>query len=104
MRKNSAEAVDIILGLLGEQYEADRAYIFEYNVGENAVTSSNTHEWCADNVVPQIDKLQNVPLEAFSLWMSQLENNSNILLNRLNPSGKRILKIMNCFICREFIP
>ncbi len=78
-----AEAVDIILGLLGEQYEADRAYIFEYNVGENAVTSSNTHEWCADNVVPQIDKLQNVPLEAFSLWMSQLENNSNIIIESL---------------------
>ena len=78
-----AEAVDIILGLLGEQYEADRAYIFEYNVGENTVTSSNTHEWCANNVVGQIDKLQNVPLEAFSLWMSQLENNSNIIIESL---------------------
>lgn len=43
----------------------------------------NTHEWCADNVVPQIDKLQNVPLEAFSLWMSQLENNSNIIIESL---------------------
>ena len=79
-----AEAVDIILGLLGEQYEADRAYIFEYNVEENAITSSNTHEWCADNVVPQIDNLQNVPLETFSLWMGQLENNSNIIIESIN--------------------
>ena len=34
-------------------------------------------------MVPQIDKLQNVPLEAFSLWMSQLENNSNIIIESL---------------------
>ena len=78
-----AEAVDIILGLLGEQYEADRAYIFEYKVDENTITSSNTHEWCADNVTPQIGNLQNVPLETFSLWMGQLENNSNIIIESL---------------------
>ncbi len=78
------EAVDIILGLLGEQYEADRAYIFEYNVGEDTITSSNTHEWCADNVASQIDNLQDVPLEAFSLWRHQLENNSNIIIESLD--------------------
>ncbi len=78
-----SEAVDIILGLLGKQYDADRAYIFEHNVRGSTITSSNTHEWCSDNVIPQIDKLQNLPLEAFSLWMHQLENNTNIIIESL---------------------
>ena len=79
-----AEAVDIILGLLGQQYQADRAYIFEYNAGENTITASNTHEWCSEGVTPQIRHLQNVPLEAFSLWLHHLENNSNIIIESLD--------------------
>ncbi len=78
-----SNAVDIILGLLGQQYEADRAYIFEYNFKNGVVCASNTHEWCSADAIPQMEHLQDVPLEAFSLWMDQLENNVNIIIESI---------------------
>ena len=40
---------------------ADRVYIFEYDWDRQF--GSNTHEWCAKGVTPQIDQLQRVPFE-----------------------------------------
>ena len=46
---------------------ADRAYIFDYNI--NAQTSSNTYEWCADKISPEIENLQNLPIEVLADWL-----------------------------------
>jgi len=46
---------------LGRFVEADRSYVFEYNWENN--TCSNTHEWCAEGISPQIDELKNIKLE-----------------------------------------
>jgi len=40
---------------------ADRVYIFEYDWDRQFCR--NTHEWCAEGVVPQINQLQRVPFE-----------------------------------------
>lgn len=48
--------------------EADRAYIFAYDL--SAQTASNTHEWCAAGIEPQIARLQNIPMEEFPEWLS----------------------------------
>ncbi|EQB39322.1 hypothetical protein M947_07635 [Sulfurimonas hongkongensis] len=40
---------------------ADRAYIFEYDTQKGA--SSNTYEWCGDEILSQIKRLQNIPNE-----------------------------------------
>jgi PAS domain S-box-containing protein len=54
---------------LAEFVEADRAYIFDYNFKD--YTTSNTYEWCAKGVVPEIENLQNVPLEYIPDWLDQ---------------------------------
>ncbi|WP_339801052.1 EAL domain-containing protein [uncultured Marinobacter sp.] len=41
-------------------FEADRAYVFEYDF--NRTISSNTHEWCGEGIEPMIDHLQNLPI------------------------------------------
>ena len=55
------ETIQLSLKELGEFVEADRAYIFDYDFNDS--TTSNTYEWCADGIVPEIDLLQKVPLE-----------------------------------------
>ena len=52
---------------LGRFVNADRAYIFEY-IWDIQICS-NTYEWCAEDISPQIDELQNVPLEYIPYWV-----------------------------------
>jgi signal transduction histidine kinase/DNA-binding response OmpR family regulator len=49
--------------------EADRAYIFEYNFEEG--TASNTYEWCAEGVSPEIDNLQGMPMIYIPHWVEK---------------------------------
>jgi len=59
-------AIDRALERMGTFISADRAYVFDY--GFQADTCSNTHEWCASGVSPQIDNLQNLPLGEVPDW------------------------------------
>lgn len=52
---------------LAEFVKADRAYIFLYDFASG--TCSNTHEYCGPEILPQIDILQNVPIEAIPEWV-----------------------------------
>lgn len=52
---------------MGEFVEADRSYIFDYNFVKN--TTSNTHEWCAEGIEPEIHNLQETPIEYIPQWL-----------------------------------
>ena len=52
---------------IGEFVEADRSYIFSYDFVNN--TTSNTYEWCADDIEPEIDNLQNIPIDFIPQWV-----------------------------------
>lgn len=49
--------------------EADRAYIFGYNFKESYCV--NLHEWTAKGIPPEINNLQNVPLESIPEWVEK---------------------------------
>ncbi|MDO9224559.1 MAG: EAL domain-containing protein [Pseudomonadota bacterium] len=55
------------LGKMAQFVSADRAYLFDYDFAQG--TTSNTHEWCAPGVTPQLEILQGVPLEGISEWV-----------------------------------
>ena len=63
------DPIEYVLGIIREYYQSDRAYIIEAD--ELNGTGSNIYEVCAEDVVPQIEKLQNVPIEAISFWLKQ---------------------------------
>ncbi|WP_179334878.1 sensor histidine kinase [Winogradskyella costae] len=52
---------------IGEFVESDRSYIFTYNFKDN--TTSNTYEWCAADIEPEIQNLQNVPIDYIPQWI-----------------------------------
>lgn len=57
---------------------ADRAYIFEYDM--QAGDCSNTHEWCAEGVSPELDNLQNIPVTALHYWLAAHEKGQPFIL------------------------
>lgn len=52
-------AINIMLEKIGLFAGADRVYIFEHDY--NRMTTSNTYEWCAPEITPQICNLQAIP-------------------------------------------
>ena len=56
------------LKAIGEFSGVDRSYIFLFS--GNGEKMSNTHEWCAEGVPPQLPTLQNLTAEAFP-WFAE---------------------------------
>ncbi|MDK2980565.1 MAG: hypothetical protein PWQ55_912 [Chloroflexota bacterium] len=68
------DEINAILRDLGEFENVDRVYIFQLNDSE----MTNTHEWCAQGIDPQIENLQQIPTSTFPWWMKKLEKNEVI--------------------------
>jgi diguanylate cyclase (GGDEF)-like protein/PAS domain S-box-containing protein len=57
------QAINEMLGAVGDFAKVDRAYIFKHDYNRRVTT--NTHEWCAEGITPEIDNLQEFPFERF---------------------------------------
>ena len=60
------DAINATLAQVGAFFGADRAYVFDYDLARG--TTSNTFEWCAPGIEPQIDQRQQVPIDRASAW------------------------------------
>ena len=93
-----ADGINFMLKSLGEFTDADRAYVFE--TSENH-TSTNTYEWCAAGVTPQIRNLHDIPFESMSKWIEVFLHGENILIEDLEayresmPLEYELLKVQN---------
>lgn len=74
--------IDDALRRIGEFTRADRSYIFLFHSGGNYM--SNTHEWCADDVSPEIANLKNLPSDSFPWWMEKLSKHQAISIPKVN--------------------
>ena len=61
---------------------ADRAYIFRYDL--HLGHCSNTHEWCAEGIQPEIENLQEVPVDMIPDWMERHSNGEHFYIADLN--------------------
>lgn len=62
------QAIEDTLAVAGLHINADRVYVFDYDFINN--TTSNTYEWCAEGVTPEIENLQNYPIDDIEdLWL-----------------------------------
>ena len=59
--------INTSLQQIGEFVASDRSYIFSYNFKDN--TTSNTYEWCPTGIKPEIENLQNVPIDYIPQWI-----------------------------------
>jgi signal transduction histidine kinase len=76
------KSMDLLLEKIGEFSNVDRAYYFEFNYEES--TCSNVNEWCKKNVSPQIDELQNIPIELFPNWTNCMLKGDEVYIDNLS--------------------
>lgn len=62
-------AIDRALAEIGAMTKTDRAYLFKYDFEKRI--ACNTHEWCAEGIEPQMQHLQDTPMEMFPDWLER---------------------------------
>ncbi|MHA1659175.1 MAG: PAS domain S-box protein [Promethearchaeota archaeon] len=67
---NFDKAMNNSLSDMGKLSGASRSYLFL--IEDEKKIMINTHEWCAEGVIPQIENLQAVPIESLPWWKEQL--------------------------------
>lgn len=80
---------------LGEFCGADRTYLFQYS--RDLSFMSNTHEWCAPGVEPQISMLQNQSSAEYSWWTGNLKAGEIIHISdveELPPDAEAVRKLL----------
>ncbi len=69
-------SVQEVINKIGQYLGVSRVYIFE-NSGDGLQTS-NTYEWCNQNIAPQIDQLKNIPYTSIPSFPKLLESEGRI--------------------------
>lgn len=97
-------AINTVLKVIVEYYQADRSYIFEFDHEEH--TASIIHEWCRRDIMPEKDSFQDIaaPKEwraAFrehrSIFLSDIPNvpfaHDNSFMQKKLCSGRSVLTV-----------
>jgi signal transduction histidine kinase len=64
------EAVNQALEQTGVFVGADRTYLIVFD--DSSRTATNTHEWCADGIEPQLERLSAISLDAMPWFVEQI--------------------------------
>lgn len=73
-----SDEVNKALERMGIFVNADRVYMFDYDFSLGIC--KNTFEWCGDNISPEIDNLQEVPLEIIPEWVSSHQSGKEMCI------------------------
>lgn len=69
------------LAVIGTFAGVDRSYVFL--IDDEHQTMSNTHEWCAAGISPEIDNLQHLPVAIFPWVIEQLSQHNFVHVPRV---------------------
>ncbi|HAX78692.1 MAG TPA: histidine kinase [Cyanobacteria bacterium UBA11372] len=72
-------AIDFTLSKIGEYTGSDRSYIIRFYDQQKYLTM--THEWCAKTAEPQIELLQEIPVETFPWMYAQLLSGKTVIIS-----------------------
>lgn len=82
------DAINHVLRVIGETFEADRSYVFYMENDE----MSNIAEWCKEGVPPEIDNLQHLSRSEYGWWFQLYDEQLDIIvkdveeLKKVNPA------------------
>ncbi len=80
--KDINKAIDLLLKILNDYFDGDRAYLFEFDY-ENQVTN-NSYEYAAEGVTKEIENLQNIPLDVIDSWIRKFEETGTFYISSLD--------------------
>ena len=93
---NPDDSINDMLAYLGESFECDRAYIFEFRDD----SCDNTYEWARQGVTQEISNLQGVSTTKLRHWAREFGEGHNIIINDIekykgvDPACYAVLKPM----------
>lgn len=93
------EQINEFIRFFGQHIGSDRFYIFEDDIKNHA--TDNTYEWCANDVTPQINELQQVDMDIIEWWYQSFDKGKNIMITdiesikEIHPLSYDILKMQN---------
>lgn len=76
---HTVDAMNHVLKLIGELFEAERAYVFYMENDE----MSNIAEWCRKGIVPEIDNLQHLSRDDYKWWFQLYDEQASILIRNV---------------------
>lgn len=76
------QVIDQSLLKIGELLLVDRCYVFQFR--ENNMVMDNTHEWTADGISEEKDRLQGLPTSIFPWWMKKLNKLEHIYIQQVS--------------------
>lgn len=79
---NIDDAINQLLEIIADFYDADRSYIFEFDT--DMQLTHNTYEWCAPGIEPEIHLLQNVEMSVIERWLYFFEKKGEFYINSLS--------------------
>lgn len=81
-QENFDKKTNTMLEKTGRFFQVDRTYAFLFN--HQNMTMTYTHEWCNEGIEPEIDTIQEVPIDMFPWWMGQLNNNKVVYIENIS--------------------
>jgi two-component system, cell cycle sensor histidine kinase and response regulator CckA len=69
------------LQTIGEFIDVDRSYVFLFC--EDGATMNNTHEWCAEGIEPQIQRIKGIPTDAFQWSLERIRRSEVVHIPRV---------------------
>jgi PAS domain S-box-containing protein len=80
--KETDSGIKKALKEMGEFAGVDRSYVFL--LSQVGMTASNTHEWCRQGVEPQIDRLQDLPVEGFGWTLKNILQQRTVVIDNVD--------------------
>ena len=72
MSNDFEAAINSMLRMIIEHYDADRAYVFEFDWSNNV--THNTYEICREGISSEKPNLQNLPISVVAVWVDIFQN------------------------------
>lgn len=69
-----------VLSMLGKYLQSDRVYLFQID----GALMHNTHEWCAEQMAPQMENLQNMPVSYIERWQPYFEDGKPVIIENID--------------------
>jgi len=73
--------INLALQTIGEFAGVDRSYVFLFS--KKGMKMDNTHEWCAEGIEPQIQRLKNLSVNAFPWFAKRIKKREIIYIPRV---------------------
>jgi len=84
------DEIDYTLQKIGIFADADRSYVFQFS--DDHKTVSCTHEWCADQIEPVTERIQNASVNAFPWAMKRFLDGQMLLIPRVSDLPPEAIK------------